>query len=256
MGRILLIGYWQKTRPVLIKISAPSQSGCRICKNRRLSHGLNGDRRLQHSTQVTAEGILIKSQIKGLATSGESDVRPRTFVVSEGLNSDLFRITYPANTSDGRQVIHVFEIDLTFGAPPKARFVTTLAEAGAHVLQVTVIEPDPSEVPHALITIQLCRPGPTVVETFLAPSLRTALFTWKAYPLVNKPITLRGAFVKRTGALGEQFDIVTWPGGSKTGDYSKIAFFYSDGKLKYFVPWIAEDDTGQRTWFATSIAEN
>jgi len=93
-------------------------------------------------------------------------------------------------------------------------------------------------------------------ESFLAPRLGTALVTWKALRS-GGPVTLRGALVDpRTGDLGRDFEIASWPGSTKTGDYSRIAFFYDRGKFNYFVPWIAESSTGQRTLLATTITED
>jgi hypothetical protein len=56
--------------------------------------------------------------------------------------------------------------------------------------------------------------------------------------------------------LGPHFDIAEWPGRTKTGDYSRIAFFYEHGEFNYFVPWIAESATGQRTLLAITITQD
>jgi hypothetical protein len=163
---------------------------------------------------------------------------------------DVVRVTYPGITAAGQQVVQVFEIELITGRAPAARLVTTLAAPDAHVVQAAVVEPDPSEVAHALINKRL---APFLTVSLLAPRLGTALVTWKLLRR-SGPVTLQGAFVRqRTGDLGSAFDISEWPGRSKTGDYSRVAFFYADGHFNYFVPWIAEDATGQRTLMATTI---
>jgi hypothetical protein len=166
---------------------------------------------------------------------------------------DVVRLTYAGVNPEGRQVVHVFEVELTLGVTPVARLVTTLAEPDGHVVQAAVIEPDPSQVPHLLINK---RRGPELTESFLAPRLGTALVTWKVLR-TGGPVFLRGAFVNvRTRGLGPHFDIAEWPGRTKTGDYSRIAFFYEHGEFNYFVPWIAESATGQRTLLAITITQD
>ena len=166
---------------------------------------------------------------------------------------DVVRLTYPGVNPEGRQVVHVFEVELTLGATPAARLVETLAEPDGHVVQAAVIEPDPSQVPHSLINK---RRGPELTESLLAPRLGTALVTWKVLR-TGGHVFLRGAFVNaRTGSLARHFNIAEWPGHSKTGDYSRIAFFYEHGEFNYFVPWIAESATGQRTLLAITITQD
>jgi hypothetical protein len=167
---------------------------------------------------------------------------------------DVVRISYPAINSGGLQVVHVFEVELTLGQAPKSRLVATLSAPTGHVLQAAAAEPDPSEVPHSLIEERI---GPGVIETSLAHKLGTALITWKVVSTNGPVVKLQGAFFDaRTGDVGPQFNIAEWAGRNKTGDYSKIAFVHAHRKFKYFVPWIAEDGTGDRALMATTITDD
>jgi thrombospondin type 3 repeat protein len=161
------------------------------------------------------------------------------------------RVTYPTLDVSGAQTSEVAVVSLPLTGAPTATHLTTISEVGADVMQVTVGEADPSQVPGSLETIDL---GVGFVVRRLTPSLMRTLVTWKAYTLAG-PLTQRGAFIDpATGAMGVAFDIsaAPWPSSNKTGDFSKVAFFY-DGGFNFFVPWIEGDGAGQFTMLSKTI---
>jgi hypothetical protein len=158
-------------------------------------------------------------------------------------------VTYPTITA-GAQTSEVATVALPLTGAPTVTHVATISESGADVMQVAVGEADPSQVPGSLQNFDLG----FATGRRLDPSKMRTLITWKRYT-VGGPLRERGAFIDQTtGALGPAFDIspTSWPNSDKTGDFSKIAFFYDQG-FNFFVPWIQADSAGQFTMIAKTI---
>jgi hypothetical protein len=163
---------------------------------------------------------------------------------------DKVRVIYPAIASNGLQVAEVFEVSIDPAGTPSATLLTTIAEPGLDVFQVAIAEPDPSQVPNPILTTS--SGGVTVSQ--LNPVLGAALVTWKAFSSTG-PVRLRGAYFSSvTDTLGPAFDISdSWAGTNKTGDYSKIAFYYDATGFNFWVPYVTEDASGLRTLIGTTL---
>jgi len=165
------------------------------------------------------------------------------------VRQDKVRVIYPAIDASGLQVAQVYEVTIDTTGTATASLLTTISEPGFDVVQAGIAEPDPSQVPNPILTSTI---GGVTVQT-LNPALGAALVTWKAFGTGG--IRLRGAyFSSATGNLGTPFDISdTWAGTNKTGDYSKIAFYYDATGFNFWVPYVTENASGLRTLIGTSL---